>query len=53
MYLFAGSEEEGDVEMVEEDDKEDQGEKKVATNRVHGSLNYTWSIGPDKEILFA
>ena len=45
MYLFAGSEEEEDVEMVEDDDKEDQGEKKVPTSRVHGSINYTWSHG--------
>ena len=42
MYLFAGSEDE-DVEMVEDDEKEDQGEKKVPTSRVHGSMNYTWS----------
>ena len=43
MYLFAGSEEEEDVEMVEDDEKEDQGEKKVPTNRIHGSINYTWT----------
>ena len=43
MYLFAVSEEEEDVEMVEDDEKEDQGEKKVPASKVHGSINYTWT----------